>query len=221
MTPVIAAIQRRLEAYQLESAAQTSGLLQGMTAELRAAFLARLKIEPLESGATLMLAGDVGDALYLVISGRLRVLAGAPDGATLAELGQGDTVGETALMTGEVRSATVVGLRDSLVARLDREAFKDLITLFPLEAMAVFAGQLAQRASATVERESGGGRGSYDRPPVSMAIVPADRRRRRCRVCAQVCAGVTDVWRGAAPVARDACRACRATRAQKAAWWSG
>ncbi len=170
MAPVIAAIQRRLETYQIEAGAQSSLLLQSMSAELRSAFLSRLKVEPLESGAALIQAGEVGEALYLILSGRLRVLEAPRESAAIAELGKGDTVGETSLMTGERRSATVVALRDSLVGRLDREDFKQLIEAFPLETMAVFAGQLTQRA-----RESAAGRGSHAQPPVSMAVLPLTR----------------------------------------------
>ena len=105
----------------VEAAASASVLLQGMSGGLRAGFLERLKVESLGSGQTLMAAGERGEALYLIVSGRVRVLDAG--GEKIAELGKGDTVGETSLMTGEQRTATVVALRDSLVARLDRDGF--------------------------------------------------------------------------------------------------
>jgi predicted acylesterase/phospholipase RssA/CRP-like cAMP-binding protein len=150
----------------VRAAASASPLLQRMSVELRSSFLARLKTEQVASGATLMLAEETGDALYLIVSGRLRVLSRESGGAAIAELGRGDTVGEASLMTGERRSASVVALRDSLVARLDRDRFRELIEAFPLEMMAVFAGQMAQRS-----REAASRTGRSDRPPASMALL--------------------------------------------------
>jgi predicted acylesterase/phospholipase RssA/CRP-like cAMP-binding protein len=146
------------------AAVRASGLLQGMSAELRTAFLERLQMESLVSGATLMAAGQEGEALYLIVSGRVRVVDAA--GQRIAELGKGDTVGETSLMTGEQRSATVVAVRDSLVARLDRAGFGELIAAYPLETMAVFTRQMAERS-----RVAAAGRAHAERPPVAMAMV--------------------------------------------------
>ena len=90
LAPVTAAIARRLASYQLAAAARGSRLLNSMTPELRSSFLARLEIEPIASGKALMHAGEQGDSLYLIVSGRLRVVEGEK---ILAELSKGDTVG--------------------------------------------------------------------------------------------------------------------------------
>jgi lysophospholipid hydrolase len=87
-------------------------------------------LEPvwIEGGTTLFRQGEAGDALYLVVSGRLQVLvqANGEKPRVVAELGYGETVGEMALLEGEPRSATVLALRDSQVARLSSEAFEHL-----------------------------------------------------------------------------------------------
>src|SRR6476620_7337713 len=63
----------------------------------------------LGGGETLMREGDAGDAMFVVVSGRLSVVV---DENSIAEIGRGETVGEMALLTGAPRSATVRGLRD-------------------------------------------------------------------------------------------------------------
>ncbi|MDA0350957.1 MAG: cyclic nucleotide-binding domain-containing protein [Chloroflexi bacterium] len=70
-------------------------------------------------GERLFAAGDPGDALYLVISGRFRVLqAGGRGDDFVAEIGRGEVVGEMGALTGEPRSAAVVAARDSEVIRI-------------------------------------------------------------------------------------------------------
>ena len=69
----------------------------------------------LRSGAVLFREGDVSDHVYLVVNGRLRVVATEPDGRerVLEEVGRGSAVGEVALLTGEPRAATVFAVRDT------------------------------------------------------------------------------------------------------------
>ena len=60
-------------------------------------------------GETVFQAGDPSDALYVVVSGRARVLGLDAEGeeTSLALLGPGDSFGETGLLTGSTRGATV------------------------------------------------------------------------------------------------------------------
>lgn len=145
------AVRHRLEIYQLEAAAEASAFLQGMSAPLRDAFLSRLTIVPCASGGVLIAEGDAGEDLYLVVSGRFRVTARNAGQQAIAELGQGDTIGELSLMSGDHRSATVVALRDSLVGRLSKPHFRELIQAYPLETMSAFSKLLATRSPAVAE----------------------------------------------------------------------
>ena len=71
-------------------------------------------------------AGDAGDCLYLVASGRLRVVA-ERDGETavLNTLGPGAVIGELAILTGATRSASVQALRDTELLEIDGESFEE------------------------------------------------------------------------------------------------
>jgi CRP-like cAMP-binding protein/predicted acylesterase/phospholipase RssA len=87
-------------------------------------------LEPisLKSGQTLFRQGDAGDALYLVVGGRVRVVVTEESGQEriVAELGKHEIVGEMALLGGESRSATAYAVRDTNLARLPSAAFDDL-----------------------------------------------------------------------------------------------
>ena len=57
-------------------------------------------------------AGDPGDALFIVVSGSLKIVLPSPEGneAIIATLRPGDFFGELAVLDGEPRSATAVAL---------------------------------------------------------------------------------------------------------------
>ncbi len=77
----------------------------------------------LEAGEVLFCAGDAGDSLYVVVTGRVGLLRGDPGADRVAvELGPGEVLGEMAMLTGEPRSATVVAVRDTELYRLSSES---------------------------------------------------------------------------------------------------
>ncbi|MEO8202025.1 MAG: cyclic nucleotide-binding domain-containing protein, partial [Gemmatimonadota bacterium] len=86
-------------------------------------------------GGVLFRRGDEGDAMYMVVSGRLKVILERTDSArgarSLREATRGETVGELALVTGEPRSASVIALRDTELARLSRADFTRLLEREP------------------------------------------------------------------------------------------
>lgn len=69
--------------------------------------------------------GEAGDRVYLVVSGRLRVVAESGDEArALSVLGPGAVLGELAVLTRAPRSASVQALRDTDLLELDRRAVR-------------------------------------------------------------------------------------------------
>ena len=77
-----------------------------------------------KAGETVFAKGDLGDSLYVVASGRVRVYDGTH---TLNELGEGDVFGEMALLDPEARVASVTAIEDTQLLRLDREPFYELM----------------------------------------------------------------------------------------------
>ena len=71
-------------------------------------------------------AGEPADRLFLVLSGRLRVVEPGT-GRLLREVGAGAALGELGLLTGSVRSASVRAVRDCRLLELDAEHFLRLV----------------------------------------------------------------------------------------------
>lgn len=96
------------------------------------------------AGEPLFTEGDLGDSLYVVVSGRVRVERG---GRVVAELGPGECVGEMAALDWEPRSATVVAVEETELVRLERDDLLDLLGDHP-ELVRALAGVLVARIRA-------------------------------------------------------------------------
>jgi len=81
-----------------------------------------------EEGAEIVREGELGDALYLVLEGRLRVSRG---GRQVAELGEREIFGELALLDPAPRSATVRALGEVRLLCLHREDFAEILAERP------------------------------------------------------------------------------------------
>ena len=86
----------------------------------------------LPAGQTLMRQGEPGDAMYLLLRGRLRTyICEAQAGGEqrmVREISRGQVVGEISLYTDEPRSATLVAARDSVLVRLGKTEFEQLLS---------------------------------------------------------------------------------------------
>ncbi|TGN02435.1 patatin-like phospholipase family protein [Leptospira yasudae] len=105
-------------------------------------------------GEILLKQGDVGDSMYILVSGRLSWTVRSKSKEILAEgeLGKGDIIGEMSLLSGDKRSATVVALRTSQVVRISREDFRKSFAHSP-EALFQITGTIAHRLGT--ERNQG------------------------------------------------------------------
>lgn len=91
------------------------------------------------SGEVIVQTGDDGDALYLVLEGRARVLGKSP-----RQLRPGDFFGELALIDGGKRSATITATAPLRTMKLPRRAFMRALRQDPGIGLAVME-QLAGR----------------------------------------------------------------------------
>jgi predicted acylesterase/phospholipase RssA len=79
---------------------------------------------PIKSGEYVMKQGEVGNSLYLVMHGRLRIFETQELGQNeLGEIGPGEFIGEVALLTGSTRIVSAFAIRDSVLLKLNREDF--------------------------------------------------------------------------------------------------
>ena len=124
-----------------------------------------LRTRDVAAGAALFRAGDDGDAMYLIESGRVRITITDDDKKTitLAELAQGDFFGEMAIIDGKQRSADAIVSEAARLAILSRENFLRFIRNNPtvaLEMLSATFGRLRrtdkllqQRVSRNVNEE--------------------------------------------------------------------
>ena len=142
-----------------------SGLARSTLAEVEE----QVEWRHIHGGSVLFRQGDEGDALYMVVSGRLRVLLEQPDRKgirrALRDVTRGETVGELALVTGDPRSATVVALRDTELGRLSRAAFTELMEREPVTGMGL-TRMLAKWLASSNEPTLSNAR------PVTIALLP-------------------------------------------------
>jgi CRP-like cAMP-binding protein/Ca2+/Na+ antiporter len=103
------------------------------------------------AGHRLITRGDVGDALYLIEHGGARV---ERDGREAIALGPGSVVGETALLTGERRNATVTAETPLTVWRIKRDAFTGLVEKSPNLRQALHGLVESRRQGGTIEAPS-------------------------------------------------------------------
>ncbi len=92
------------------------------------------KVVPYKKGMVLFKEGDVGEALYVVLDGSVRISKSVPKlgEQTIAFVEQGSFFGEMSLLDDFPRSATAVAQQDTAVLFLDRQAFLDCIEHEPV-----------------------------------------------------------------------------------------
>jgi uncharacterized membrane protein len=117
------------------------------------------------SATALFHAGDKGDSMYLIQSGRVRISVNDEDGheIVLAELAQGDFFGEMALIDGKQRAAGAMVIEDAHLLMLSRENFLRFINSNPGVALEMLSAvfqrlrqtdkMLQQRVSRNVNEE--------------------------------------------------------------------
>ncbi len=77
--------------------------------------------------------GDPGDKFYIIHSGKVRVFRKDAEGleTDLSVLGAGESFGEMALLTGEVRSANVEAVEETCLMVLSKVQFEHILKDFP------------------------------------------------------------------------------------------
>ncbi len=103
-------------------------------------------------GEEIVTEGREGSTYFVVVAGRVSVRVAS--GKEVATLGRGQGFGEMSLLTGDPRSATVVGLEDTTLLELDRDAFRTHFAQHP-ERAAQLAELLERRREQLAQAERG------------------------------------------------------------------
>lgn len=86
------------------------------------------------AGERVFSEGEPGDALFLVLEGRVKVHLAQRE---LAILGSRECFGEMSVLDSEPRSADVTALENAQLLRIGREEFKDILTERPEIALGI------------------------------------------------------------------------------------
>ncbi len=91
------------------------------------------KIKKLSSGEVLFHEGEVGDMMYLIRQGKIKIVKGkGEEEKVLAILKEGDFFGEMAIIDGSPRSASAIAVDDVVLLMIDKETFHSKIKENPL-----------------------------------------------------------------------------------------
>lgn len=107
------------------------------------------------NGEIIFSRGDPGDALYAVVTGKIRISAGAADGReiSLNIMEPGDTFGEIALLDGGTRTASATATVASELVSIRRDHFIGLVEREPRVALELLrlCGERLRWTSGLVE----------------------------------------------------------------------
>lgn len=112
-----------------------------------ARLLDEVRVEP---GVTFIERGALEDWLYVVAEGRVRAHIGE---RVLSDRGPGDVVGELALLAPAARSASVTAIEHTLLLRLRRGPFEELLDDRPEIGRAIIAA-LARRLQELADQDA-------------------------------------------------------------------
>lgn len=117
--------------------------------------VARGEVKRYRKGTILIEEGDLGDTLYIILSGRLRAYSAAANGReiTYGVYGPGEYLGEMSL-DGGVRSASVQTLENSVCAIVKRETLQGFISEHPEFAFELLTKVIRRARMATLSAKN-------------------------------------------------------------------
>ncbi|HKG23920.1 MAG TPA: Crp/Fnr family transcriptional regulator, partial [Blastocatellia bacterium] len=128
-------------------------LFDGLTPEQLSALDALLHRRTFPAGATLMSIEQLGEAVYIILSGTVKVWVDQENGAEviISILGAGDVVGEMSPLDSDSRCANVVTIEEAAMLWMDRRDFRTCLRTMPAIAYNL-ACILAKRLRAANEQ---------------------------------------------------------------------
>ena len=116
-----------------------TNLLRSVPPEDLKAIAAASRLRSFRRGQVVFIAGDPGDTVIVVVSGRVKVVVYSADGGelTLTVVGPGGLFGEVSVADGGPRSADAETLEESQLLFVPREAIQDVSARVPAVAQAL------------------------------------------------------------------------------------
>ena len=137
---------------QVDDVLSRTPLFEALDEEGASALRAEMHRADIARGERLFGEGDVGDKLYVVLDGKIKLTRTAADGREnlLSVIGPGEMFGELSLFDPRPRTQTATALTDTRLAALDHQALRDWVTDRPDMALHLLRA-LAQRLRRTNE----------------------------------------------------------------------
>ena len=140
----------------MEAIVRGSHLFKSLDEATRADLLSYAFVQHFSAGEVLLCEGDLGDTMFLLMEGTVRVHTRSPlKEIQLADLGRGACVGEVSVLTGSLRTATVNAVTNVTCAVLARHRVERILEGHP-RVRALLEALVEGRARNTIERILGG-----------------------------------------------------------------
>lgn len=112
-------------------------LFHDLTPEQLAGLQRNLALAHFQTGSTIVTVDQPGEAVYLLLTGTVKVHVDRADGTEvmLAILGPGEVVGEMSAIDRRTRSATIVAMEPTTTLWIDRGTFRDSLISVPVMAL--------------------------------------------------------------------------------------
>ena len=138
----------------IEARLQRIPFFEGLPAEAIAAIAEKLRFERYPHGELVFVEGSLGDSLYLVESGQVKVSTGSGAGEKVINyLGPGNFFGEMALLLNQRRTANVTVVIDADFWVLRKTDLDQLLEQHPVIAIQI-SRELSRRLASTLQQPS-------------------------------------------------------------------
>ena len=134
---------------------KTVGIFAGMSGEQLVSLAEIVEEVPISDGEVIFHQGEAGEDMFVIVSGGVQVVTEGDGGGEtlLATLEERECLGEMAILDDEPRSATARAAGDTLLLKITREAFHELIGDDPGVAFGVFRVFTRRLRQANVEQQ--------------------------------------------------------------------
>ena len=130
--PVIQSLKNFYRQRLLNNVMAISPLFKDFDPTERKAIVEKFRMRQAANGEVIVAEGKVSDGLYVVLHGVVEVKARKnKEPIELARLKEGDIFGEMSLLTRNSAAATVTSVGNSILLRLPRESFQELVVTHP------------------------------------------------------------------------------------------
>ncbi|GGM05445.1 Crp/Fnr family transcriptional regulator [Nakamurella endophytica] len=117
----------------MEETLARAGIFQGVDPDSALALGSQLESADYPRGSSIFQVGELGDRLYIILSGKVKLGRNSPDGREnlLAIMGPSDMFGELSVFDPGPRTSSATAVTDVRLATMDRAALREWITKRP------------------------------------------------------------------------------------------